>query len=267
MAQKPEIDHSMIKQYPRIVTTEISNDGKYLIYSVTNGASGVQMYIQSVDKTILKQIPAKVDFGSPSFTEDSRHVIFFKSMDSLCIMNLANKEEQDVPNCVSYKVATEGFGKWLAYQLKDNMVVLNNLENGTSKTFLNVKDYQFSPHGKIFLIQTEAKPETDVIRTLTRIRLKDDQRRIIWHGTRVTNLTFDQSDYNIAFIAKDGYSDTAENEVCYYNDSIGTVKTIVKRDKLSLGKEFQVSDRVITFSSSGWKIFFQINTPKERAKT
>src|ERR1700712_2787971 len=80
-AQKKSLDHSVYDQWQSVPDKKLSNDGKWLVYTVTPQEGDGETVIQSFDKTYRKVIPRGYN---TIITEDSKYAIvkiraYFKS--------------------------------------------------------------------------------------------------------------------------------------------------------------------------------------------
>ncbi len=73
LAQKKPLDHSVYDGWQSIADRNLSNDGKYLTYSVNPQEGDGVLYIQSTAGDFKKEIPR--GYGAV-ITDDSRYVIF-----------------------------------------------------------------------------------------------------------------------------------------------------------------------------------------------
>ncbi len=132
-AQKKPLDHTVYDGWQSIADRQISNDGKYVAYSVNPQEGDGTLYVQAVSGGYKKEIAR--GYG-PVITEDSRFLIcrikpFFRDTrdakikkkkadempkDSLVILELGNENLTKIPRLKSFKVPDES-GQWLAYLL------------------------------------------------------------------------------------------------------------------------------------------------------
>src|SRR5882757_5710039 len=142
-SQKIPLSYETIENWPIITSKVISNNGKFVLYSVRSQRSGLtsKFFIRSTDKSFSKEIEV---VGDASFSEDSRRVIYIRPGDSLCILELNNSKEYYIPNAKSFKMPKEGIGKWLACQLKTNELLLYDLFSMEKRNYTNVNNYIFS---------------------------------------------------------------------------------------------------------------------------
>ena len=133
-AQKKPLDHSVYDAWQSIGERMISNDGKWVVYSINPQEGDNELVIQSSDaaykKVVARGYNAKI-------TEDSRFVIFkirpfYKDTrdarikkkkqddfpkDSLAIIELGKDSVWKRPRVKSFNTPEKSFG-WIAYQLE-----------------------------------------------------------------------------------------------------------------------------------------------------
>lgn len=131
MAQKKPLDHTVYDSWQHIGERMISNDGKWVIYTIDPQQGDNELIIQSSDAKYKKTIQRGY---SASISEDSRFVVFkikppFKDTrearikkkkqedfpkDSLAIIELGKEEIWKKERIKSYQLPKDGFG-WIAY--------------------------------------------------------------------------------------------------------------------------------------------------------
>lgn len=135
-AQKKPLDHSVYDGWQSIGSRKISNDGKWVGYSVDPQEGNSKLYLSSPKSKSSLEFPR----GSKlSFTSDSKFALFsikpfFKDIkavkdkklkkdklakDTLGIVNLFTQKVEKIPNVQSFKSPEKG-GAWMAY-LMENM--------------------------------------------------------------------------------------------------------------------------------------------------
>ncbi len=149
-AQKKPLDHSVYDGWQSINNSQISNDGKWVVYEIQPQEGDGELIIQSAGNTYKKDIPRGYN---ATITEDSRFVVFkikpfFKDTrdakikkkkpdnspkDSLAMVELGKEDIWKKPNGQSFKTPEKGFG-WLAYQLdKTKDSLQSRLKKGEEK--------------------------------------------------------------------------------------------------------------------------------------
>ena len=145
------MDHSVYDSWQHIGERMISNDGKWVVYTIDPQEGDNELVIQSSDAKYKKLIPRGYN---AVITEDSRYVIFkikpfYKDTreakikkkkpadmpkDSLAIVELGKEEIWKREKVKGYKTPQKSFG-WLAYQLEEQIKqpgLTQKPENGKS---------------------------------------------------------------------------------------------------------------------------------------
>ena len=133
-AQKKPLDHSVYDSWQHIGERMISNDGKWVVYTIDPQEGDNELVIQSSDVKYKKSVPRGY---SAVITEDSRYVVFkikpfYKDTrearikkkktedmpkDSIAIVELGKEEIWKTAKAKSYKTPQKTYG-WVAYQLE-----------------------------------------------------------------------------------------------------------------------------------------------------
>ncbi|MFT3936001.1 MAG: prolyl oligopeptidase family serine peptidase [Chitinophagaceae bacterium] len=154
-AQQKPLNHSVYDGWQNIGERAISNDGRFVVYTITPQEGDGVLVIQATDNSFKKEIPRGYN---ASITEDSRFIVFriaafFKDTrearinkktpdqmpkDSLGILEFGKNDVLKIPRVKSYKVPEKN-GGWLAYNLEkalpdntkpiqpDSLTRLNNI--------------------------------------------------------------------------------------------------------------------------------------------
>lgn len=142
--QKKPLDHSVYDNWQSIGARKISNDGKWISYSVDAQEGNSNLFLYSAKNKISKQFARAT---KADFTNDSRFAVFqirplYKDIkavkdkklkqdklvkDSLAIVNLSNITVEKIPNVKGFKIPEKG-GSYVAYLLEN----MKDKSNGTS---------------------------------------------------------------------------------------------------------------------------------------
>src|SRR5258706_12745462 len=134
LAQKKPLDHSVYDSWQSIGERMISNDGKWVVYTICPQVGDTTLIIQSSDAKYKKTIDHS---KNALITEDSRFVIFkirplYKDLrdawikkkkaddfpkDSLGIVELGKDSVWKIANVRNYKTPQKAAG-WVAYQME-----------------------------------------------------------------------------------------------------------------------------------------------------
>ncbi len=156
-AQKKPLVHSVYDGWKSAGERNISNDGKYVFYTINPQEGDGVLFVQGLDNSFRKEIPRGY---LAKFTEDNRFVIFkirpyFKDTrdarikkkrpdempkDSMGIIELGKDTLIKIGRVKSFKVPEKGTGQWMAYHkekslpdtpkdktLPDSLTQINNL--------------------------------------------------------------------------------------------------------------------------------------------
>lgn len=136
-AQKKPLTHTVYDSWQSIGERYISNDGKFVIYTITPQEGDATLVIQASDQSYKKEIPRGYN---ATITEDSRYIVcrikpLFKDTrearirkkkpedmpkDSLAIMELGKDSILKIPRVKSYKTPEKGAG-WVAYHCEKSL--------------------------------------------------------------------------------------------------------------------------------------------------
>lgn len=164
IAQKKPLDHSVYDSWQSIGEKMISNDGRWVVYTIDPQEGDNELVIQSPDakykKTVARGYNALI-------TEDSRFVVFkirplFKDIreakirkkkgdespkDSLAIIELGKDSVWKMAGVKDYKISEKSYG-WLAYHMEKNTgkssrqatIRDDNVENRISDSLSHIID-------------------------------------------------------------------------------------------------------------------------------
>ncbi len=121
-AQKPVLNNLSDTAFPVVTRPIISNDGRYVFFSIGKTNKSFSAFIKSVDGKFTKDIANLRLAPAADFSTDSRWLIVKTSGDSLLQFDLRLGKETILPFCKSYKVPSKGNGHWIAYQLTNNQL-------------------------------------------------------------------------------------------------------------------------------------------------
>ena len=151
LAQKKPLDHTVYDSWQSIGERMISNDGKWVVYTVTPQEGDADLFIQSTENTLNKKaVPRGYN---AVITEDSRYVVFrikpfYKDTrearikkkkiedmpkDSVGIVELGKEAVIKVAKVKGYKVPEKGVG-WVAYHKERDPVTVRSSAQPTQKT-------------------------------------------------------------------------------------------------------------------------------------
>ena len=149
-AQKKPLDHTVYDGWQSITDRDVSNDGKWIAYTVSPQEGDGELVVQSVDGKFKKLIPRGYN---SVITDDSRFIVFkikppYKDTrdarikkkkvedlpkDSIGILQLGSDDVVKVAKVKSFK-APEKAGGWLAYHKEKDPQTMRPASMPTQKT-------------------------------------------------------------------------------------------------------------------------------------
>ena len=123
----------VFETWPRLDNVAISNDGKYVAYSVSParcaGACRKTLLLRTLSGDWkLEQLDAE----KATFGDNSQSAVFQKGKDSLCVVMLQKRNAECLGNVRAFRLFKIGSKPWLAYQstTPDQRLVLREIGSG-----------------------------------------------------------------------------------------------------------------------------------------
>ncbi|HVT87087.1 MAG TPA: prolyl oligopeptidase family serine peptidase [Chitinophagaceae bacterium] len=301
LAQKKPLDHSVYDSWQSIGERMISNDGKWVVYTVCPQVGDTTLVIQSSDARYKKEIEHS---KNAVITEDSRFAIFkirpwYKDLreawikkkkpdeipkDSLGIIEFGKATIWKLANVKSYKTPEKAAG-WVAYQLEKEKNALKENENsggsdlilrqtttGKEKIFKNISEYYFNKTGRKLLLLTAKNPKDslskiNVLLYDLRVGVMDTLSR---GGNDFRNFTMTDDGSQIAYIAERDATPKALQKfykLWYYKEGMDSAVMLVDKNSVGMMLGMSVSEYCHPdFSKTGKRLFFgtaPIEPPKD----
>jgi len=134
LAQKKPLDHTVYDSWQSIGERMISNDGKWVVYTINVQEGDNELVIQSSDSKYKKTVPRGYNavisqdsrfaiFKIKPFYKDTREARIKKKKpddmpkDSFAVIELGKDSVYKVPKVKTYKAPEKGFA-WAAYHLE-----------------------------------------------------------------------------------------------------------------------------------------------------
>ena len=229
-AQKKPLDHSVYDGWQSIGERMISNNGKWVVYTICPQDGDTTLVIQQADSKYKKEIERGFN---AVISEDDRFVIFrikpyqkdlrearIKNKkredfpkDSLGIVELGKEEVRKISKVRSYKVPEKAAG-WLAYWMEKSKdaattddggdLVLKNLNTGEDKTFTLVSEYLFDKNGTKLLLETGKNAKDSLSKAYVLLyHLKTGKTDTLNRGGNdFRGFVFDENGSQLAFVAE-----------------------------------------------------------------
>lgn len=300
-AQKKPLDHSVYDGWQSIGEKMISNDGKWIVYTICPQVGDTTLIIQSSDGKYKKEIEHS---KNALITEDSRLVVFkirpwYKDLrqawikklkadempkDSLGIVALGQEAVWKTANVKNYKAPEKAAG-WIAYQLekekksaKDNEtsggseLVLRQTANDKEIVFKNISEYYFNKTGRKLLLLTAKAPKDSLSKIYVLLYdLRLGVMDTLSHGgNEFRNFTMTDDGSQIAYIAERDAAPKALQKfykLWYYKEGMDSAMLLVDKNSVGMTMGITVSEfSRPEFSKSGKRLFFgtaAIEPPKD----
>lgn len=246
VAQKPPVDTSIFRLWPKLGFSAISNDGKFIAYEINNFSFG-----KGRSKTLILQPRSgnwKMEFatasGKFSFSPDSKTAIIQLSGDSIALVGTRTRSAYYITRVNTYRLASN-YLLFTSTNEKEKLHVFN-LNNDSVFNIKNVLAYDVLDNGqKLLLNRHDAASNRS---ELSILEIKSGRQQIWWSGSTIKHLKLSASKEKIAFI----------------EDSLGTKKlwTYTLGDKQMRmvwhGDQAETNDRSLqltAFSKDEKKIF------------
>ena len=251
LSQKPPIDSGVYGKWPSVENASISNDGKYAAYVVNDQPIGDHTSVLLATNNSWKM--EWVSSPRPQFTNDSRTAIVMKSKDSLAIIDLRTSSARYIPNVSSFRLPGKGTGEWLAYQVQNAQkeLVLCNVATGKVRSFADVIEYVFDDNGTTLLLQVGGDRNGKM--SLQWINLQTDNVISIWEGVDISDINFNDSGTQLAFIGNDGKS----NAIFFYKPGQSHAEFLADNQSPGIDSGMSI-DYLQGFNGDGSHLFFSL---------
>ncbi|SDE66898.1 Prolyl oligopeptidase family protein [Mucilaginibacter pineti] len=193
-AQKPVIDTSIIKHYSALEWNDMTENGRFFAYIVSNQPAGkTSLIISSTDqrwkKTLVFPEPPQV-----SFSRNSRFLLI-QNADTLTLLKTGGGSNQQIKGISSFRLTFHKGVQWLVYTTKANRerLICRNLNTQQSVQLDEVKDFELSPYSD-HLIAHVGKAEKTVC-----YQMSTESSRMISPGRNAGNYTWQKSGNAVIF--------------------------------------------------------------------
>lgn len=258
-SSKPIIDAATMYNWPVLERQNIaiSNDGKYILYSIKNMPIGSSsLVIQELNGGLEIRLPA---IKGAKFTNDSRKIVYMHSGDSLCLLTIANGIKEYISDVKSSQLFIQGSKQWLACHKSDQTLVIKCLEYTSQMSFRHVTNFTLSQDGQKMIVQSI--PETGNVGSisLSYVDLLRNSRREIWEGASISSILFDSESEQIAFIGQKGKDNV--KAIWLFKSEMSEAKELAS-DQPSTEKHTMTLYSLDRFSNDGYKLFVKFKLTK-----
>lgn len=194
-ARQKVIDTTTLNNWKIIEGGSITNDGKFVHYSVLNWHTGENhLVIQSTKNKRKTEIN---NGNNVNFSENSQYIFFQKNNDTLVKMALKDFSFSNINSNVSnYELYTFEKKEIIVYKMNSSKVVIQSCENNEKIELSNVVNYKVSKDCASFISVIHDGNKYQLIH----ISLINGEKRIIWEGLNsIDNFTITSNGKQIAF--------------------------------------------------------------------
>ena len=252
-AQKPLLDQTVLGTWPMIVSSGLSNDGKYATYSIETPGKGETFVTESTDVRWKMELTGISD---PKFTDDSKRLIFIKDRKNLGICKLGTSEIKLIPNISAYTISPGEGLNFLAYQKEDSSrtLTLINLATDEEKSYTDVNGFIFSDHSRIMIILSDDHIEW--------INLINGFKKVISKTSKVSQFSFDESETKLVFLARNNGNGQNGLSLQYYQEAQDSTSELLSGLFTGTMKDMSFDEDGIYFNKDGNRICFKIKKTK-----
>ncbi len=295
LAQKKPLDHTVYDSWQSIGEKKISNNGKWLAYTIDVQEGDGQLVLQQTGNIRRIVIPRGYNV---SITNDNRYAVFLVKpyfretrearikkkkaedfpKDSLCIVGLENDSLIKIASVKSYALPKEAPGP-LAYhrhkvtdtskksQAADQSdegseLVIMNIEDGTKRLLNNISEMKWSRNGKLLVLEGREAKNAPTSRNCVLVyrALEDHLDTISRNGNEFMQFAIDDNAYQVAFTAeRDSSAKSLRKFYKLWYWKNGMDSAIILSDFHTAGMKigWTVSQNAaLEFSKSGQRLFF-----------
>ncbi|HVU95482.1 MAG TPA: prolyl oligopeptidase family serine peptidase [Puia sp.] len=203
-AQKLLVDSSAYGTWPRLGIRAISNNGKFLFYTIHDPVGNHdRLCLQATDGRWKREY---IDVLSPNFTQNSEKLIF-QQHDTLFFVNLGADSAEYFPNILGpYQYLPRGRNSGLIlYRTKQapNQLAIKEYPGGQEKLVPAPESYWNEPSNGGIAFLTKDTGTSGAIYHLKYINVNDNVALDIYNGDNVENVEFSRDASILMFLTRD----------------------------------------------------------------
>jgi dienelactone hydrolase len=235
-AQKSIIDSNAYGKWDKIGGAIISNNGKYVMYSVENRPIGENTLVLKASNGEWQKEIIGANLSNATIAPNSKQV-YYLVRDTLCVLTLGNMSKELIPNTDSYSMTSNG--EWLIIKNKDtdNKLFIRNTRTGFKKYFLGVSNYLLSEENNVLVLNKTKKVNGEARQLLSWFSFSENKEQTIWEGKEAGDFHFDKLGQQFAFKGLTKLGDSVFNAVWYYKKGTEKANLIIddRSDKIPRG--------------------------------
>lgn len=250
----------MYKNWPvvKLGSGKISNDGKYMLYSIVSLGNETQT-------NIIKECRGEWEFRIGSdvnieFTSDSKKAAYISNK-TLYLITLGDSVIERIANVSAFRLL--GFDDWISYvDSTGREITLRNLHTGTVRIYNSVNQFLFSKDGRRLVIEIRERALDSVLNSLNIIDVSSGKLNKIWSGKSSVSMVFNDFGNRLAFMVS---NTIIENRSIWYY-KVGTIKaSLLPNDSVSGIDSSLVLENLDEISTDGQYVFFTLKRLREKA--
>jgi len=294
---KPQLNFETLDNWPSLSEyLSVSNNGEYFAYSTLKGPNDWKQQDSLIVQSTKSNWRTAFKTSMPGFFSGDSKLYVFQTGSKLYFLHNGSSNIEITNDVLYYKTPLDNSKFWIAYLLKDNILVLRNLltgierkvdnvaafdfdkankllacetnlpekklvlfnlNTGKEQTFANVKSYLISPGGNKLLINTGAE--------LQYININDQTTHTIYNINNTSDIIsgcqFDHSEKQVIFMVKGNTNSLPQNTVWYYKE--GMHASVVKANQQTTGLIPGAEIQSAVFTDNGQYIKLdQLQQPK-----
>lgn len=259
-AQKKAINYSTYKEWPVISGEKLSDDGKYIMYSLGNIYMGIKLILKSTESPWSKEI-MNCRSEMSTFCRNSLMAIVKLDNDSLAIFQLGESTVKYMTEIANYEVVGLGNKSFLIYSKKEepNNIFIKDLDSEMEKSFVGIKKYFFSEEGKLLLLVKGKGRQNSDTSQLILLNLALSEEKIIWEGVgTIENIAFNNNGKKFLFISTTQINSSRNSNVIWcYSTNSEKAKVVISDSALSNNNNLYIVNGGLRFLEDDDKIIFR----------
>ena len=295
IAQKKPLDHTVYDTWQNIGEKKISNNGRWMAYTIDLQEGDGQLVIQQTSDSRKIIVPRGYNV---SITTDNKYAIFlikpfFKETreakikkkkqdefpkDSLGIIGLENDSLIKISSVKSYALPKDAVGPLAVHRYKaidtskktsaadapdeGSELLIMSIDEGKRRTFNNISEIKWSKNGKILVAEgREAKGRPQTLNCVMVYRaLEDHLDTITRKGNEFTQFAIDDNAYQLSFVAeRDSSAKSLQKfyKLWYWKNGMDTASLLCDHFTTGMKLDWGISQNgSLEFSKSGQRLFF-----------
>ncbi|MBS1524861.1 MAG: S9 family peptidase [Bacteroidetes bacterium] len=261
---KPPIDFKTFKNWASVGDGTVSNNGRFICYTIRHSGDGVnKLIIEAADCNWKEEFR---DGYSPKFTSDNFYLIFQLPGDTLALLNLDTKQVRTIARVKDFQVQEYDQFHFIIYRqpkTKSSLIVYD-LRSNEERRYDNTTDFLVSPNGKVLLMKVDSGPRV----ALKVKKLPEDKITTIWTNNEENinpiNFVFDSGATQIAFLTEQHAGIKPFYKLWYCKTFDGHALKIGDNESMPYKADCKMTDKPLSFSPDGKHIFFYLEGEEPR---